>query len=642
MILQVLFSARCLIQPRIPTILIILPQPSENALKPDKMEEYYRCPERWPDMKLNHDCVCARCIRVDSIGPNRRERITDPFLYSRENSRDPGALDHGLLPLAQIEEMLIARVHVFIEIRPGHFRARRFVVARWLEFLRQHHPGYRDIEVSTVNLYTLPEDAPVGDRLLVQELEAEMEQDHDNQDVTDVADEDEGGLAPSLITLGSRTKIGDVPAGNATDPASSEHWKASIIAGVKDHAWIGSLERGMDGGTPDVQNVDCRPEEQQSTRYQLEDGGETISAGQLPPQNPNCDLSTWTISSTSTSSGCTTSVAPQRRSKRRPFAEPRVLNYFPRHKQERLDIDDGFETFTEAWDYWNSTRPGTLSSDFMEELPPEPADDGLEDLNVDDNANVEGSSLKLPHRDDGVREEDPEGLGDCDCDRHYDRTPHRQLYDHLITHYQLELAGLQNKLLLVNLDGKTGTGKSHVIMLISATLEEMARCHGKASPVTRVASTGVAAPAISGRTLHVQVKLSVKFVKGYEALSIPNLTALQSGELRHVRDLIIDENSMIPPRILTWINQRFLATPCRWMPIESVAFRDALDALREDKVTIDDWRLLSSCVQALVPSEIPAFDDVSRIYGKKTRVAQWNHDRLRDLQAPIIIALASH
>ncbi|KIW76765.1 hypothetical protein Z517_09209 [Fonsecaea pedrosoi CBS 271.37] len=62
----------------------------------------------------------------------------------------------------------------------------------------------------------------------------------------------------------------------------------------------------------------------------------------------------------------------------------------------------------------------------------------------------------------------------------------------------------------------------------------------------------------------------------------------------------------------------------------------------EDKVTVEDLRLLRSRVQARVPSEIPALDHVLRIYGKKTRVAQWNHDNLRDLQAPIVIALASN
>ncbi|KAH0830028.1 hypothetical protein FOPE_10878 [Fonsecaea pedrosoi] len=84
----------------------------------------------------------------------------------------------------------------------------------------------------------------------------------------------------------------------------------------------------------------------------------------------------------------------------------------------------------------------------------------------------------------------------------------------------------------------------------------MARCHGKDSPIARVALTGVAAHAISGRTLHAQFKLPVQFVKGFDALSIQNLTALQTGELSHVRHLIIDEKFMIPLKILTWTDQR--------------------------------------------------------------------------------------
>jgi hypothetical protein len=40
-----------------------------------------------------------------------------PFLYSGANEMDPGPMPLGLEQLTQIEEMLIARVHCFSEVR---------------------------------------------------------------------------------------------------------------------------------------------------------------------------------------------------------------------------------------------------------------------------------------------------------------------------------------------------------------------------------------------------------------------------------------------------------------------------------------------------------------------------------------------
>jgi hypothetical protein len=40
-----------------------------------------------------------------------------PFLYSGANEMDPGPMPPSLEQLTQIEEMLIARVHCFVEVR---------------------------------------------------------------------------------------------------------------------------------------------------------------------------------------------------------------------------------------------------------------------------------------------------------------------------------------------------------------------------------------------------------------------------------------------------------------------------------------------------------------------------------------------
>jgi hypothetical protein len=40
-----------------------------------------------------------------------------PFLYSIENDLNPGMMPEGLEPMTQIEEMLIAQVHCYVEVR---------------------------------------------------------------------------------------------------------------------------------------------------------------------------------------------------------------------------------------------------------------------------------------------------------------------------------------------------------------------------------------------------------------------------------------------------------------------------------------------------------------------------------------------
>jgi hypothetical protein len=71
-----------------------------------------RCRERWFDMGLDDNDICARCRRVDKTCSD-----SDPGLYSAENYMNPGHLLTSLPQLTSVEEMLIARVHVFIDIR---------------------------------------------------------------------------------------------------------------------------------------------------------------------------------------------------------------------------------------------------------------------------------------------------------------------------------------------------------------------------------------------------------------------------------------------------------------------------------------------------------------------------------------------
>ncbi|KAL1974030.1 hypothetical protein VTN31DRAFT_5590 [Thermomyces dupontii] len=93
----------------------------------------------------------------------------------------------------------------------------------------------------------------------------------------------------------------------------------------------------------------------------------------------------------------------------------------------------------------------------------------------------------------------------------------RLLYESFVSHYGVILCEESPPQFLINLDGKAGTGKSHVIMLISATLQDMAEERGRPCPIIRSAPTGVAAHGISGP--YVTLPVSPAHWKGRAAIS---------------------------------------------------------------------------------------------------------------------------
>jgi hypothetical protein len=142
---------------------------------------------------------------------------------------DPGPAEPGLEPLTQIEEMLIARVHCFVEVRQvrgiqykykGHvvdfltntakvynrlplltqdldiiliwpgdynrdprmqrqfcqdFRVRKSIVKACLLDLRHHHAAYCSIQIAHDNLEALPDEFFVDDELIVNDDEVEAQ-----------------------------------------------------------------------------------------------------------------------------------------------------------------------------------------------------------------------------------------------------------------------------------------------------------------------------------------------------------------------------------------------------------------------------------------------------------------------------------
>ncbi|OXV12227.1 hypothetical protein Egran_00012 [Elaphomyces granulatus] len=247
-------------------------------------------------------------------------------------------------------------------------------------------------------------------------------------------------------------------------------------------------------------------------------------------------------------------------------APERVLNYFPVYKSDeqpedyaRVKLilhhpfreisalkqfgDTRFDSFQEAYEYCRQAcvheAMRTIKQMFEESDTSEDDEDVAQSW--------EALARQLPNRDVATHIEDPDRLGDRQFDRekdwmHVGRYPdlndefwevmktdfpaditarssaspeglerkQRQLFDLIIGHYRSVLAGENTSQLLINLDGRAGTGKSHVIMLISATLDRMAQSAGiDKPPVVRAAPTGVAAYGISGRTLHSMFRLPV-------------------------------------------------------------------------------------------------------------------------------------
>jgi hypothetical protein len=210
-----------------------------GALEAIEMEKCTRCYAKWFLMNLK-DGVCQHCRTVD-----KKRAADEPFLYSSENNLFPGEKP-DLPPLSQTEEMLIARIHVCMEVRQvrghqykyrGHvvnflqnyekvidtlplmpadleivllrprnatnerqfthqfrrdFRVRRKAVLEWLRFLQQNHPGYHNITINHSALASLPEDGSVEDQLQNTEI------DEGNHEEGNTADNGhEGGPLPT-------------------------------------------------------------------------------------------------------------------------------------------------------------------------------------------------------------------------------------------------------------------------------------------------------------------------------------------------------------------------------------------------------------------------------------------------------------
>ena len=183
-------------------------------------------------MQLNRDNVCHRC--------QLKDKDKEPPLLSDANEMDPGEVPEHLPALSQVEEMLIARVHLHLEAKrirglqyqytghtvcfmnnstklydtipllPRHldlfllrppqsggplprqylndFKVNRSKIVQWLTFLKRNCPAYRDILIDANALSQLPEDGNVLDDILT------LDDDLDGGDAIDSGPPDGEGL----------------------------------------------------------------------------------------------------------------------------------------------------------------------------------------------------------------------------------------------------------------------------------------------------------------------------------------------------------------------------------------------------------------------------------------------------------------
>jgi len=231
-----------------------------TELMADKMELCGRCQQRWFNMELQKDDngvdVCQACRRRDIPSKRNQPGLPPlPYFYSAANKLDFGEVPPQLAQLGEltpVEEMLIARVHVHVQVltvrgaqykyrghvvhflrdvgkvysqlpclvrdleivilRPSNtadhqhlqrqfrrqFVVRRKVVTAWLIFLRQHHPGYRDVEVDQAALEALPEYGDLMDQLPIHEVDEAPVDPNDPVENVDFEDQ-EVAAVPNMV-----------------------------------------------------------------------------------------------------------------------------------------------------------------------------------------------------------------------------------------------------------------------------------------------------------------------------------------------------------------------------------------------------------------------------------------------------------
>ncbi|KAI5357401.1 Putative P-loop containing nucleoside triphosphate hydrolase [Septoria linicola] len=137
------------------------------------------------------------------------------------------------------------------------------------------------------------------------------------------------------------------------------------------------------------------------------------------------------------------------------------------------------------------------------------------------------------------------------------------LHTRMVAHWRQMLFGIADPApLLLHLDGRAGTGKSHMIEMISSQFELLTDSFNQANGllvgsgrlknvVLRLAPTGAAAYGIKGMTLHTALRLPIH-MKEYVPLAGTGLAEFKTL-IHDIIYLIIDGKSMINLTMMHWI-----------------------------------------------------------------------------------------
>jgi len=102
--------------------------------------------------------------------------------------------------------------------------------------------------------------------------------------------------------------------------------------------------------------------------------------------------------------------------------------------------------------------------------------------------------------------------------------------------------GLGPPLLRINVNREAGTGKSHLITILSTTLYNIARANSKPLLLAQATPTRVAAFSINSRTIYNLLRLPVN--RPFKKLPTTSLTPLQQA-FKDIYYLILNEKSII-------------------------------------------------------------------------------------------------
>lgn len=260
----------------------------------------------------------------------------------------------------------------------------------------------------------------------------------------------------------------------------------------------------------------------------------------------------------------------------------------------------GCSTWSTALQYCNAYCPAH-APDWMEPLKADPAPEEFENeqpSNEDEHDPMAQLAGETAFRNPAARHEDPDNLGDRTDDWRYCWDTHvntyrgvgaeplgmpdihaglnwwqrarelfpsndevnwfsqntinllapeqRLIYDKVVDHFRGNLL----RPLLLNIDGRAGTGKSFIIQVLSARLAVLS---GHYDTILRCAPTGAASFGISGSTVHSLLNLPIN--RPIESLGNARAQFIQS-RLARTKYLIIDEKSMISLKTLSHIDFR--------------------------------------------------------------------------------------